>query len=155
MTLTVIILIIVAGLAFVLAEILVLPGGVVGIMGFALMITGIYFAYGLDTNTGHFVLTGTLVLTGGISYMAFKSKTWKKATLHTNVAGKVNTLNETPVQPGDKGKTTSRLAPMGTAKINGHYLEVKSHVDYLDPNTPVEVVKIEGGQITVKPSLNE
>lgn len=152
MTLTVIVLIIVAGLAFILAEILVLPGGIVGVMGFGLMVTGVFFAYRIDTNTGHYMLAGTLVLTGTVSYLAFKSKTWKKATLHTSVDGRVNTLETTPVDLGDQGKTSSRLAPMGTAKINGNYLEVKSLVSYIEANTAVEVVKIEGNQITVKPT---
>jgi membrane-bound ClpP family serine protease len=40
---------------------------------------------------------------------------------------------------------------MGMIRVNTHAFEAKSMSGYIDPHTPVEVVKIHGSQIIVKP----
>jgi membrane-bound ClpP family serine protease len=72
--------------------------------------------------------------------------------LNTNVEGH---MNEDPpldsIKPGDKGITLTRLAPIGKVKINEIILEGKSHGGYLDARTEVEVVRLAGYQVIVKP----
>ncbi|PLW97162.1 MAG: hypothetical protein C0593_09245, partial [Marinilabiliales bacterium] len=72
-------------------------------------------------------------------------------SLNNSISGKVNVIDEQAVKVGDNGVPVGRLAPMGKAEINGNYYEVKTQGDFLDQNTPVEVIKIEFNTIYVKP----
>ena len=56
---------------------------------------------------------------------------------------------------GDKGKTMTRLAPMGAARFGDNVVEVKALEGMLDPGTPVKVVLIEDNKIYVRPLSEE
>ncbi len=73
-------------------------------------------------------------------------------TLDAEIDGKSgNIFNEESIKPGYTGIATTRLAPIGHVKINGHSVEAQSTGEYIDVNTPVEVVHIEHSKIIVKP----
>lgn len=151
MTLTAIILLIILGLILLLLEILVLPGiGVAGVAGGLLMITGIFFAYRIDNTTGHFIFAGSFLASLGLIALSLRSKTWDRIMLKTEIAGRVNTLEGNEVKAGDKGVTVSRLAPMGKVKINDQYAEASAQGEFIDENTEVTVVKVDGSKIIVK-----
>ncbi len=152
MTWLVIITIIILGLTFLLLEILVVPGTtVVGFIGAGMMVFGIYSAYSQHgAVVGTYTLAGTLVFTVGAIALALKSNTWNKAMLHSEIDGKVNTIEEGKVKPGDTGLTITRLNPMGKALINNDYYEVTSKDNLIDQNTEIEVTKVEGTKIIVK-----
>ena len=65
MSLTLIIILIVAGLLFLLLEVMVIPGTtVVGVAGFALIAFSVWESYHtFGTPIGHFVLLGTIFFT--------------------------------------------------------------------------------------------
>lgn len=135
-----------------LAEILVIPGiGVAGILGIILLVLAIYFAYSLNTVTGNWVLTGSILSSTALLILSLRAKTWEKVSLKTNVTGKSksNFLTEN-FKIGDKGLTTSRLTPIGNAKINGNIVEVSARTEFIETNTEIEIVKIEKSKITVK-----
>ena len=56
---------------------------------------------------------------------------------------------------GDKGKALTRLALIGNAEINGAVVEVKSSGEFLDPGTPVVVVRVLEALITVAKDTEE
>jgi membrane-bound ClpP family serine protease len=56
---------------------------------------------------------------------------------------------------GDKGKALTRLALIGNAEINGAVVEVKSSGDFLDPGTPIVVVRVLEALITVAKDTEE
>jgi len=116
-------------------------------------IAGIYLAFDkFGTMTGALVLLLTLVSTLVIFAFSLRAKTWKKAMLNTSIDSNVaEELGLENIQEGDTGETIGRLAPMGKIMLKGHAYEAKSLAGYLDPRTPVEVVKINGSQIIVKP----
>lgn len=153
MTLTLIGLIIFLGLVFMLLEVLVIPGTTfVGIIGIILMVVGIYFAYTKHgTDIGHYFLGGSVLLSFIVLYLALKSDTWKKATLQTELTGKMNTIDAEKVRVGDEGKAISRLTPMGKALINESYYEVESRGGYVNENSDIVVVKVSGNKIYVNP----
>lgn len=151
MTLTAVILIILLGLILLLLEILVIPGlGVAGIIGAILMLAGIFFAYRIDNTTGHLIFAGSLLASIGLIMLALRTKTWNRIMLKTEISGKVNTLEEDEIKPGDKGITVSRLAPMGKVKVNERFAEASARGEFINENTEVQVVKVEGGKIIVK-----
>lgn len=143
---------IIIGLIFLALEILVIPGvGIAGIIGFILIIVGIWQTYtGHGMLAGHLVLAGTFILTVTTLVLSLRSKTWRKLALSTSIDSKVNLVDENNLKPGDSGTTVSRLAPMGKALINGEYYEVSTNGDFIDQQTEVVVVKIDHSKIIVK-----
>ena len=151
MSFTLIVILIVLGIIFLLLEILVVPGTTfVGIIGFILMIVAIYFAY---SQYGAAVGTYTLLGTGTIGalslYFAFKSKTWKRAMLHTNIEAKVNTFAAGELKVGDTGKAISRLTPKGKAMFNNKFYEVQCQEGFLDEGSELIIIKISSSKIIV------
>ena len=51
---------------------------------------------------------------------------------------------------GKRGRTASPLRPGGKAEIDGEYLDVFSDGGFIDPGTPVEVVRREGNRVIVR-----
>jgi len=149
MTWTIIITLVLAGLIFLILEILVFPGtSVVGIIGFVMLIGAIWGAYTYQGALyGHFTLGGSFVLTFVAFYFSLRSKTWKKLALDTEIEGKVNTLDEDIIKVGDVGKTTSRLAPMGNVMFHNDIYEVATNGDFIDQGREVTIIKIEKNKI--------
>lgn len=153
---SIIIALLVAGILFLLAEILVLPGATVaGILGFVLIGIAIFLTYKTRSTTeGHIVVAVALVLSVTTLVLALRSRTWKKAMLDRAIDSKVNVIDDQLVKPGDKGVSISRLAPAGKGKINNQIFEVHTQGEFLDPDKKFEVVKVEGYKIIVKPLID-
>lgn len=147
----VIIILILIGLLMLILEILVLPGGVAGIVGFFLMVAGIWMAY---TSEGLLAGNITLLITVSINVvglvLALRSKTWNKAMLKAKIDGRVNIVDPADLKPGDIGKTISRCAPMGKAVFKDKFFEVSTFTEFIDQNVEIEILKIEGKKIIVK-----
>jgi membrane-bound ClpP family serine protease len=150
MSITLIILLILAGLLFVMLEILVIPGvGVVGILGGAMIIFAIIGAYGISNYYGHITLVASLLLSVAFIFVSIKTKTWQRLSLKNELAGRVN-IREVLVNEGEIGVTVSRLNPMGKALINDNLYEVESKEGYIPENKEIIVVKTTPNKITVK-----
>jgi Membrane-bound serine protease (ClpP class) len=148
-----IILLILVGVALLVAEFFVFVGSVVaGVAGFALTATGVFLAYKTyGTSVGNYTLIGAGILFLIAVYFALRSKTWKKIALHSELDGKVNTIDEHEIKVGDKGVTVSKVAPMGKVRVNDVVVEAKSTGIYIEENTDIEVIKVYGSNILVKP----
>ncbi len=149
-----IIILIVLGILLFLIEFLLIPGiTIAGIGGAIMTMSGVYIAFErFGTKIGVLVLLFTLVSTIVMFAFSLRSKTWKKAMLSTNIDSNVaDDLGLELLHEGDKGETIGRLAPMGMIRISGHSYEAKSIAGYIEPHTPVEIVKISASQIIVKP----
>lgn len=152
MSWTIIIALICIGIVLVMLEIFILPGLIAGIIGGIAIIVGIYQAYYTFGSLAGLVTAGaTLAITVGLLILLFRSSTWKKAALHNVVDGRMNTEGQTNLKTGDSGITISRLSPIGKAEINGVLYEVHSLSGSITPNTEIEITKIEGYKIFVKP----
>ena len=149
---TLIIVLIVIGLIFLVAEFLIIPGiTVAGIAGFVLIIFGVYLGYSqFGTTTGHIILLSTAVASVATIALSLRAITWRWATLSTNIDSRAVEEYEHIIKPGDVGITVSRLAPMGKAVINDNIVEVTALGEMIDQQSAVEVVKVEGSKIIVK-----
>lgn len=147
----VLITIIVLGLLSLILEILVIPGGVVGIVGCLMMLGGViatYVTYG--ALAGNITLITTMIVTICSIVLVLRSKTWKKLMLNTKIESKMNEVNEHKIQVGMEGIATSRLAPAGNGRFGEEIVEVHSSNDFIDVNSEIIITKIEGGKIIVK-----
>jgi len=148
----VIAILIVIGLLCLVLEILVIPGtGVAGFIGFGLLAVGIWQAYSVYGSTaGHLTVGGTLLLTVLTLFFSLRAKTWRRIMLDSKIDSRVNVIDEQMLKLGDTGKSVSRLVPAGKAIFNGEYYEVRTTGEFLDPETEIEVEKIEANKIFVK-----
>lgn len=153
MSWTLIIIFLLAGLLFMLLEILVVPGFTVfGVIGFVAIAVSVWQAYASHgTPEGHYFLLGAILFTILILVLALKSKTWNKVMLGTEVNSRVNVIELDKVRAGDEGTTVSRLAPVGKAIINGEFYEVDSQGEYIEPQTKIVVISVDFNKIIVKP----
>ena len=79
-----------------------------------------------------------------------RSKTLDKIALKKNITSKVDRSAEEKVKVGDIGVTTTRLALIGYAEINGDIVEVKSSDGFLNEKTPIIVDRIADGVLLVE-----
>lgn len=143
------------GLVLMLLEIFVIPGiGVAGFLGVAALIAGCYLSFGFGTTVGLIVTGCVLVVLIILICLALREKTWSRLALNTKVESSAG-QDSNIVSVDDIGETTTRLAPMGTARINGTAVEVKSFEGFLNRGTKVKVVMIEDNIIYVKPVETE
>lgn len=152
MTVFIIVLLIVLGIALLLLEFLIIPGVTVAALGGVLMIGGgIYLSYDhYGSSIGHMTVLATIIFCSIALAVALKSKTWKKIMLKTEVDSKVERMELEDVSIGDFGVSVSRLAPMGKIKLDKKIVEAKSTGVYIDEKTNVEVVGIIDKIVIVK-----
>jgi len=148
----VIAILIVIGLLCLVLEILVIPGtGVAGFIGLGLLAVGIWQAYSVYGSTaGHLTVGGTFLLTVLTLFFSLRAKTWRRIMLDSKIDSRVNVIDEQMLKLGDTGKSVSRLVPAGKAVFNGEFFEVRTTGEFLDPETEIEVEKIEANKIYVK-----
>ncbi|HEX2934430.1 MAG TPA: NfeD family protein [Bacteroidales bacterium] len=151
--LLIIVLLVLVGVILLVLEFVVIPGiTIAGVGGFILSFAGIFLAYRLyGTAIGTYTLLGSIILFVIAIVYALKAKTWKKVALNSEIDSKVNVIDHDKFHVGDTGIASSRLAPMGKVRINGIMVEAKSTGIYIPENTEVEVIKVNGSNITVKP----
>ena len=148
-----VITLILVGLVLIFAEILLIPGvGVAGILGLLSLAGSCYYAFAeLGNVTGIIVTAINTVLVVALTVWVLRAKTWKRFALETNIVSKAVPTESVTVAVGDKGKTITRLAPMGTVRFGETAVEVKALEGLVDPGVMVEVVLIEDNRITVRP----
>lgn len=148
-----IITLILVGLVLMFAEILIIPGvGVAGILGLLSMGGSCFYAfYEFGNTVGAIVTAVNVVLVVALAVWVLRAKTWKRMSLETKIDSKAVSDKASVVAVGDRGKTLTRLAPMGSARFGDYVIEVKAVEGMLDPEVPVQVVLIEENKIYVKP----
>jgi membrane-bound ClpP family serine protease len=149
-----IVLLIILGIILLLIEFLIIPGVTVAGIGGVLLIAGgilaAYFKYGI--KYGNITLAGTILLLIIIFIVALRSRTWKKIALDSRIDSSVNNIKkEGRFTVGERGKTITRLAPIGKAMFNDKIIEAKSLSGYINENTEVEIIKIQNTNVIVKP----
>ena len=148
-----IILLVVLGLLFLLAEILLLPGLSVGAF-LALICYGsaawMAFAW-FGTTAGAVTVAVILAASGVMTVWALRAKTWQRFSLNQRIESAGNTVPQSnDVKVGDRGVAVSRLSPMGTVEIGGKRYEAKSDGAYIDQRSEVEVTGFENANVIVR-----
>ena len=147
-----IITLILVGLVLIFAEILLVPGvGIAGVLGLLSMGGSCFYAFmEVGQTTGIIVTVINAVLIVALTVWVLRAKTWRKMALKTNIDSKAVSSESSVLALGDRGRTLTRLAPMGSARFKDFVVEVKALEGMLDPDVDVEVVLIEDGRIYVK-----
>ncbi len=150
MDLLFIILLLVCGMALIVLELVAIPGTTIaGLSGVGLSIWGIYKVFvEYGSFWGGIVIVFDVLICVVLLIWSLKTKVWKRFAQNEEISSKVNEI-KTTVNVGDKGKTITRLAPMGTALINNERMEVYTSTSFLDPETDIVVEEVSGSKIRV------
>ena len=143
------------GFILLIAEFFV-PGGIVGIIGLALIIISLLFAGESVTHMALSMIIAILIAVVGMviimkifgkKLQVFNKLVLKDAT--TSEEGYVS--NENRVELLDKqGITLTALRPAGVVEVDGERLDVVSEGSFIDASKTVRIVKVEGSRIVVR-----
>jgi len=146
----------VLGLLLIFLELFV-PGGIIGFFGGTLMTVGIVMCfYYYNVSTGFSVLFGCCILVTVIVVLFFRilphtaEGKWVIMS-HTLVTAKGSHSDTVHHQAlvGQEGITESKLRPAGIAIVSGERLDVMTEGDYLDENTRIRILRVDGNRIVV------
>lgn len=149
---TTIVVLIVCGILAVILE-LVIPGGVVGVLGAILLIVA-----SVLTFIHHGFTAGALVSFGIAVLGAFALRFWMKnfhrlpvtrQMIVNDEVGHYDTLEEFKKLVGQKGIAHTDLRPSGTAIFGDQRIDVVAESSVLEKGTEITVVAVNGPSITV------
>ena len=147
-------ILILAALALVLAfvEIVIVPGfglaGMGAILCALIDVVIIYSEHGLLWAV--VAIVAALAVLGLMLWWVSRSRTMDKMDLHTSIDSTNATPEQLSVRVGDVGTALTRLALVGNAEIGGKTVEVKSSGAFINPGTPIRVVRVNEANITVE-----
>lgn len=142
----------VCGLFLVGVEIFI-PGGIVGAAGAAALIGAAVIGFNIfPPALGWLSLFLILTLTALAAFVWMKyfpkSPMGRALSLNQNITKKDQ--DDSPWKPGMKGTALSSLRPAGKAMIEGRRADVIADGTWIEQNSAIEVIKVEGNRIYVK-----
>lgn len=162
------------GVALLLVEVLVIPGfGVAGIAGLlaigaslVMAMFELHLPWDVSFELGYVqeMVEGALVrlalalvalIVGAIVFARFlpgmrlgKQLVLQSAT--SAASGYVGTAAEHATLLGKRGRVTTALRPAGIAQFDGHRVDVVSEGEFIDKDTEVEVIQVDGNRVVVR-----
>lgn len=152
MTWALILGLLVLGLILILLEVIFVPGTtVVGILGFAFSVLGVYLSFiHYESTTALMVLGATVLANVGVIFYGFKSGVWKRFSLKDTVSSRAYDGRLQGLQIGQRGKAISDIKPYGKAEFGELIYEVKSNDGFISAGTAVEIRHLEENRIIIK-----
>lgn len=152
MDILIIAVLIIAAVILFLVELFIIPGiSLAGISALVCITYANYYAFvHLGWTAGFITLVISAVACIGSLIWFMRSKMLDKLALKKDIDSKVDRSAEDSVKIGDTGVSTTRLAQIGYAEINGNIVEVKSMDGFLNEKTPIIVSRISNGTILVE-----
>ncbi len=151
MSLSVLILMVIVGLALILLDLFFIPGGVVAFIGLALVFYADYRSFqDLGDTAGWWFVILSGLASALLVWQFFRPSFWNRFGPEGEMTGKVNTEDLGFVKVGDRGKAAGTIRPSGMARINGELVEVHARSEMIAAGQDLEVTKIESNRIIVK-----
>ena len=154
------IILFIMGLALLLLEFFV-PGGIVGIIGGALIIISLLFAGASITHMAYSIIIAMFIaVIGMVILMKFFGKklhVFNKLVLRdatTTEEGYVSNTNRVELI-GRIGEAVTPLRPAGVIIVDNERIDAVSEGSYIDKGKQVEVIKVEGSRIVVRESIKK
>ena len=149
----VVVTLIVLGILFLAAEILVLPGfGVAGIIGVLLLAGGSVAAWlSFGAVWGGITILGTVVLTVVLAVVAFRSKLLRKRfVLDTRLErGRGTDAEDLKGLVGKSGTAHTDLRPAGIADVDERRVDGVSEGGFIDRGSRIVVTEVDGPRVVV------
>jgi len=151
------IILFVIGLLLLLAEIFFIPGsGLAGISGIAAILASIFLTFGNIVQA-----TYSILIALGVSVIGFfllikyipSTRTWRKFVLSTEQKKELGyTVGTKDLKrlTGKEGIAITPLHPSGIVEVNGKKLNALTRGEYVDSNTKIKIISVEGNKIVVE-----
>ncbi len=147
---------IIVGFILLLIELFIIPGfGIVGISGLTFLGVASYIAYTkLSPLAGILISAGSLIIIFIALKLFPKTAIWKKLRLDKTETkeGGFSPADSLEHLVNKEGIALTPLRPSGSAKIEGKRFDVTTEGIFLENNTKIKVVKVEGNKIVVRES---
>jgi len=148
------VLLLVLGVVLICVE-MVIPGGVVGTIGVVVILGSVVWAFvQLGFVFGAVYACIALVLCGVALYlmvrMLSETKLGGRIVLQKDLDQSKSYDDERTTLVGCTGVAMTDLRPAGTAKIEGKRVDVVTEGGFLEKDSPVSVVEVEGSRIVVR-----
>ena len=125
-----VIVLIILGLGFIIAEIIFVPGTtLLGLLGVIFAVAGIVIGYtSFGAGTGTVILIITFIIGLSTLVFGFKSGAWSKFELKSSINSKVNEAEKFGLQVGEEGIAISsrssgeRLVSISCIKLSGIWI---------------------------------
>jgi membrane-bound serine protease (ClpP class) len=157
----IVLLLFLAGLALLFCE-LFIPGGILGIFGLLSIGGSIFLAFRDYSDMAWAVLAGELLILGVGVVVALR------VFPHTPIARKLTLRREFDANEGftsassgledlagKEGVAITTLRPAGIALIDGRRMNVVTDGEFIEKDSPLTVVEVEGSRIVVRPVEKE
>lgn len=150
---TTIVILFMAGIILIAAEVF-LPGGIIGLIGGAAMLGGIFTAYSEFGSQGAFISSaialGLVVLALFFEFKILpKTRLGKGLFLNKTIKGVANYSKANDDTVGQTGETVTALGPTGFVMLNGVKFEAASKSGFIEKNERVKVTGRDNFRIIV------
>jgi membrane-bound ClpP family serine protease len=147
-----IVLLIILGMLFLVAELLLFPGlSIGGILAMACYGGAIWYAFdSLGVAPGVWTVVAVAALSLLTLIFSLRAKTWQRLALKQEIDSVSMPNPESEVAIGAVGVSISRLSPMGKVEVNGKTFEAKSADVFIDQRSKVEVVGFDNFTLIVR-----
>ena len=144
------------GVALLVLELVAFPGfGIAGIPGLVAVFASLYLSF-RDARSALYVVGGSVVMTALVGALAFRyfkvSRTGQRIVLRERLTSEQGYTAPADLQRwvGRTGRALTPLRPGGVIEVDGERLDASTEGEYLEPGTPVRVVRAEGLRIVVR-----
>jgi len=144
----------VAGIFVLLAEIILPSGGVLtilalGCFGYSLysVFTNVSVSVGMMFVAADVIIL-PIVLIVGLKLLAYSPVALRKSLKKTD--GVTSQSEKLGGYMGKTGTTVTNLRPAGTARIDGRRVDVVSRGEFIEKDKPVLVIAVEGNRVVVR-----
>jgi len=145
------------GFSLLLAEIFLIPGfGLTGISGIIAILTSIFLTFGNIIQATYSILTALgFTIVGFFLLIRYipATRTWRKFILFTKQEkelGYTVGIKNSKRLIGKEGMATTPLRPSGMVEVNGKKLNAITRGEYVDSNTKIKIISVEGNKIVVE-----
>ena len=147
------------GILLLFIELLILPGfGAAGIPGGLLILMGVGIAwwnFGWQTALTSAGITLVIVIPLAIIGLSVLRRTSAgKAFILSTAQNKEEGFHAPPSElaslVGKSGKALTPLRPAGAALISGHRVDIVTQGEFVEPETDIEVIFVEGTRVVVR-----
>ncbi|QGH34973.1 nodulation protein NfeD [Gracilibacillus salitolerans] len=147
------------GIVLIIIEIFA-PGGILGFIGIGAIVGALFMS---TDDPGHMAVSIAIALIASIivAVILFKTIGLEKGVFRhvilndstTTEQGYVSSINRSELI-GQEGMTVTPLRPSGSAEFEEERLDVVSEGSFINVNTPIKIIKVEGSRIVVREVKN-
>lgn len=143
-----------AGVIIIIAEIFLPSGGLLSLMAAGLFGYSLFIVFhDISTMVGTYFVLADLFIIPVLVAVGLKILARSPATLRKTLSSDSGVVSQSPELKsfvGHEGKSVTALHPGGTAIIDGKRLDVVSRGEYIDKDSNLVVVEATGNQIIVR-----